>query len=55
VKTVLLFHRNVSAMTEVNTKGGIVTLQGNATSQAQKDLTTEYVKDVEGVKDVKMR
>ena len=53
VKTVLLFHRNVSAMTEVNTKGGIVTLQGNATSQAQKDLTTEYAKDVEGVKDVK--
>jgi len=43
----------VSAMTEVNTKGGIVTLQGNATSQAQKDLTTEYAKDVEGVKDVK--
>ena len=53
VKTVLLFHRNVSAMTEVNTKGGTVTLQGNATSQAQKDLTTECAKDVEGVKDVK--
>ena len=40
-------------MTEVNTKDGIVTLQGEATSQAQKDLTTEYAKDVEGVKDVK--
>ena len=53
VKTMLLFHRNVSAMTEVNTKGGIVTLQGEATSQAQKDLTTEYVKDVDRVKDVK--
>jgi osmotically-inducible protein OsmY len=53
VKTMLLFHRNVSAMTEVNTKDGIVTLQGKATSQAQKDLTTEYAKDVEGVKDVK--
>jgi osmotically-inducible protein OsmY len=53
VKTMLLFHRNVSAMTEVNTKDGIVTLQGEATSQAQKDLTTEYAKDVEGVKDVK--
>jgi osmotically-inducible protein OsmY len=49
----LLFHRNVSAMTEVNTKDGIVTLQGKATSQAQKDLTTEYARDVEGVKDVK--
>jgi osmotically-inducible protein OsmY len=52
VKTMLLFHRNVSATTEVNTKDGIVTLQGEANSQAQKDLTTEYAKDVEGVKDV---
>jgi hyperosmotically inducible protein len=54
VKTTLLFHRSVSGFkTEVNVKDGIVTLQGEATSQAQKDLTTEYVKDVEGVKDVK--
>ena len=53
VKTMLWFHRNVSAMTEVNTKDGIVTLRGEAASQAQKDLTTEYAKDVEGVKDVK--
>jgi len=52
VKTTLLFHRSVSAMTEVTTKDGIVTLQGDATSQAQKELTTEYAKDVEGVKDV---
>ncbi|MCX5825528.1 MAG: BON domain-containing protein [Deltaproteobacteria bacterium] len=52
VKTMLLFHKNVSAMTEVNTRDGIVTLRGEATSQAQKDLTTEYAKDVEGVKDV---
>ncbi len=53
VKTTLLFHRNVSSMTKVDTKDGIVTLQGEADSQAQKDLTTEYAKDVEGVKDVK--
>ena len=39
-------------MTEVNTKDGIVTLKGDADNQAQKDLTTEYAKDVEGVKDV---
>ncbi len=52
VKTMLLLHQNVSAMTEVDTKDGIVTLQGQAASQAQKDLTTEYAKDVEGVKDV---
>jgi hyperosmotically inducible protein len=53
VKTTLLFHQNVSAMTEVSTKDGIVTLKGDATSLAQKDLTTEYAKDVEGVKDVR--
>jgi hyperosmotically inducible periplasmic protein len=54
VKTTLLFHRSVSGFkTEVNVKEGIVTLQGQATSQAQKDLTTEYARDVDGVKDVK--
>lgn len=53
VKSTLLFHRNVSAMTEVDTKSGIVTLKGEADNQAQKDLTTEYAKDVEGVKDVR--
>jgi len=53
VKFTLLFHRSVSAgTTEVDVKDGIVTLRGDATSQAQKDLTTEYAKDVEGVKDV---
>jgi len=53
VKTTLLFHRHVSAMTEVDVKDGIVTLRGDAENQAQKDLTTEYVRDIEGVKDVK--
>jgi hyperosmotically inducible protein len=54
VKTALLFHRNVSASkTDVLTKDGVVTLRGEASSQAQKELTTEYAKDVEGVKAVK--
>ena len=54
VKATLLFHRSVSAdNTEVDVKDGIVTLRGNATSQLQKDLTTEYTKDVDGVKDVR--
>lgn len=53
VKTTLLFHRNVSAKTEVDVKDGIVTLRGDAKNQAEKDLTTEYVMDIEGVKDVK--
>lgn len=52
VKTALLFHRSVSAGTEVDVKDGIVTLKGDADSQAQKDLTGEYAKDVEGVKEV---
>lgn len=52
VKAALLFHRNVSAKTEVTTNAGIVTLQGEATSLAQKELTSEHVKDVEGVKGV---
>ena len=53
VKTTLLFHRSVSAgKTEVDVKDGIVTLRGDAASQAQKELTTEYARDVEGVKDV---
>jgi osmotically-inducible protein OsmY len=53
VKTTLLLHQNVGAVTEVSSKDGIVTLQGEATSRAQKDLTTEYARDVEGVKDVR--
>jgi osmotically-inducible protein OsmY len=54
VKTALLFHRHVSATgTTVYTKDGIVTLQGEASSQAQKELTTEYAKDIDNVKEVK--
>lgn len=53
VKTTLLFHRSVSATTDVDVKDGIVTLLGTADNQAQKDLTTEYAKDIDGVKDVK--
>jgi len=53
VYVTLLLHRSVSASTtEVNVKDGIVTLRGEAANQAQKDLTTEYAKDVEGVKAV---
>ena len=54
VKSALLFHRNVRATkTDVNVKDGIVTLTGEAASLAQKELTTEYARDVEGVKKVK--
>ena len=54
VKTTLLFHRNVSASgTDVYVKDGVVSLRGVAKSQAQKELTSEYARDVEGVKEVK--
>jgi osmotically-inducible protein OsmY len=54
VKTSLLFHRSVSGFaTGVDVKEGVVTLRGDADSQAQMDLATEYAKDIEGVKEVK--
>jgi len=54
VKSALLFHRSVSATeTEVLAKDGTVTLRGKAVSVAQKNLATEYARDVDGVKNVK--
>jgi hyperosmotically inducible periplasmic protein len=54
VKYSLLYNRNVSSIkTQVFVKDGIVTLKGEADSQAQKDLAGEYARDVKGVKDVK--
>jgi hyperosmotically inducible periplasmic protein len=49
-KLALFFHRNVNAgATTVEVKDGIVTLTGEASSEAQKALTAEYAKDIEGV------
>lgn len=54
VKLTLLFHRNVNAgKTDVEVKDCIVTLKGEASSIAQKELTAEYASDIEGVKEVK--
>jgi hyperosmotically inducible periplasmic protein len=54
VKATLLLHRSVrGTSTEVEVKDANVTLRGDAESQAQKELTTEYAKDVEGVRDVR--
>ena len=52
VKAALLFHRSVSAATQVFVTNGVVTLKGTAANQAQKDLTTAYTRDVDGVKSV---
>jgi osmotically-inducible protein OsmY len=48
VKFALLFHRHVSAtQTGVSVKDGTVTLTGEASSRAQKQLTSEYAKRIE--------
>jgi osmotically-inducible protein OsmY len=54
VKTALTFHKHVSASdTEVNTQNGVVTLSGQTNTEAMKQLTGEYAKDVEGVTEVR--
>jgi osmotically-inducible protein OsmY len=53
LKTMLMLHLNLdSAHTEIEVKDGQVILRGEVDNQAEKELTAEYVKDVEGVKDV---
>ena len=53
VRNTLLVHRRVSyANTNVSVANGKVTLRGEASSEAQKQLTTEYARDVFGVKEV---
>ena len=53
IKAALLFHRNVSAAdTQVYVEEGIVTLRGEAATEAQKELTAEYA-DVEGVREIR--
>jgi len=54
VKTALAFHKNVSATaTEVSAQDGVVTLTGSVGSEAKKELTGEYAKDVDGVTEVR--
>jgi hyperosmotically inducible periplasmic protein len=53
VRLSLFFHRNTNeSKTTVEVKDGVVTLTGEASSQAQKELTTEYANDIDGVKSV---
>lgn len=53
VKSSLLYHRNTNGTgTEVSVNEGIVTLKGEASSEAQRELTAEYAKDIGGVKSV---
>ena len=53
VRNMLLFHNNVNAAkTKISVRDGVVTLQGEADSQAQKELTEAYADAVKGVVDV---
>jgi len=53
VRGTLLFHKSVNySDTEVSVLDGTVTLRGKATSEAQKDLTTQYAREVSGIKRV---
>jgi hyperosmotically inducible protein len=53
VKSELLVHSNVSAThTDVNVVDGVVTLSGTAKTEAEKELTEQYAKGVEGVRGV---
>ena len=50
VRSVLALHRNVSGSgTQVDIRDGVITLRGVATSEAQRELATEYAEDVHGV------
>ncbi len=54
VETALLFHADVNFVkTKVSAQDGIVVLKGEAADMTQRDLTTAYARDVEGVKSVK--
>jgi hyperosmotically inducible periplasmic protein len=53
VKATLLYHRSTSALrTKVGTKDGVVTLSGTASSSAARELATQVVEDVHGVRGV---
>ena len=54
IRSRLLVKANVSLTdTKVDVRDGVVHLTGTADNQAQKELTEEYVKDLDGVRSVK--
>jgi len=56
VKYALLTHKSTSALTtNVTTKDGVVLIEGNATSDAEKDLVTHLAQAVHGVRNVNNR
>jgi len=53
VKITLLYYYSISALhTQAETNNGVVTLEGKARNAAEKDLITQLVSDVHGVRRV---
>jgi osmotically-inducible protein OsmY len=53
INATLLMHRSTSALqTDVNTRDGVVTLEGKAENKAEMDLATKLASDINGVKKV---
>ena len=53
IKITLLYYHSISALhTRVETNNGVVTLKGKARNGAEKDLITQLVSDVHGVRRV---
>ncbi len=53
VKITLMYHRSTSGLTTaIETKEGVVTLNGKVANEAEKELATKFASDVNGVKSV---
>ena len=53
VKATLMYHRSTSALTtKVGTHDGVVTLSGTAKNESARELATQVVRDVHGVRGV---
>ncbi len=53
VKATLMYHRSTSALnTKVRTHDGVVTLSGTAKNESARELATQLVRGVHGVRDV---
>ena len=54
VRMTLRYYHSISELyTQVEAKNGVVTLEGKARTAAEKDLVTQLVSDIHGVRTVK--
>ena len=55
VRLSLWSHRSIGTLPTVSVVGSVVTLTGQAASLAERDLATEYARDIDGVTEVRNR